>query len=188
MENACELLTVFQMFYYINGRFPLTNGLWMSFLIVSWGDGKVLEGEEEINLKQLYKMFKDTISYGLVSLQFLCALGIFFWVDKSILKSAITELYKNLLYETLGGARDLGFQVLSDLISKVSFQIKRSTLLNRKKEEEDNESNLKIKEERDFFEQPHQFQEEVVEDVFKSLEHTKLNIPTLNLKFRMLKQ
>ena len=148
----------------------------------------MLEGEEEINLKQLYEMFKDTISYGLVSLQFLCALGIFFGVDKSILKSAITELYKNLLYETLSGARDFGFQALSDLISKVSFQIKRSTLLNRKKEEEDNESNLKIKEERDFLEQPHQFQEEVVEDVFKSLEHKKLNIPTLNLKFRMLKQ
>ena len=91
------------------------------------------EGEEEINLKQLYEMFKDTISYGLVSLQFLCALRIFFGVDKSIPKSAITELYKNLSYETLSGARDFGFQALSDLISKVSFQIKRSTLLNRKK-------------------------------------------------------
>ena len=121
------------MFCYINGRFPLTNGLLMRFLIVLWGDGKVPEGEEEINLKQLYEMFKDTISYGLVSLQFLCALGIFFGVDKSIPKSAVTELYKNLSYETLSGARDFGFQALSDLISKVSFQIKRSTLLNRKK-------------------------------------------------------
>ena len=91
------------------------------------------EGEEEINLKQLHEMFKDTISYGLVSLQFLCALGIFFGVDKSIPKSAITELYKNLSYETLSGARDFCFQALSDLILKVSFQIKRSTLLNRKK-------------------------------------------------------
>ena len=38
VENAYELLTVFQMFYYLNGRFPLTNGL----LIVP--DGEVLEG------------------------------------------------------------------------------------------------------------------------------------------------
>ena len=27
VEKAYELLTVFQMFCYLNGRFPLTNGL-----------------------------------------------------------------------------------------------------------------------------------------------------------------
>ena len=27
IENAYELLTIFQMFYYLNGRLPLTNGL-----------------------------------------------------------------------------------------------------------------------------------------------------------------
>ena len=78
VENAYELLTVFQMFYYLNGRFALANGL----LIVP--DGEVSEGEEKINLKQLYNMLKNTSSHGLVSLQFLCALGIFFEVDKSI--------------------------------------------------------------------------------------------------------
>ena len=83
----------------------------------------------------------------------MCALGIFFGVDKSISKSAITDLCKNLSYETLSGARDLDFQAISDLISEVRFQIKRLTLLNRKrKEEKDNESNRKIKEERNFFE------------------------------------
>ena len=46
VENAYELLTVFQMFYYLNGRFPLTNGL----LIVP--DGEVPQGKEKINLKQ----------------------------------------------------------------------------------------------------------------------------------------
>ena len=74
VENTYELLTVFQMFYYLNGRFPLTNGL----LIVP--DGEVPEGREKINLKQLYEMFKDTNSHGLVSLQFLCADGIFLGV------------------------------------------------------------------------------------------------------------
>ena len=142
------------MFYYLNGRFPLTNGL----LIVP--DGEVPEGREKINLKQLYEMFKDTNSHGLVSLQFLCADGIFFGVDKSITKSAITELYKNLSYETLSGARDLDFQAVFDLILEVNFQIKRSTLLNRKRKEEDNESNLKIKEERDIFKLPDQFEED----------------------------
>ena len=67
------------------------------------------EGEEKINLKQLYERFKDKNSHGLVYLQFLCALEIFFRVDKSIPKSAITELYKNFSNETLSGARDLNF-------------------------------------------------------------------------------
>ena len=55
IENAYELLTIFQMFY-LNGRLPLTNGL----LVVP--NGKVPEGSEKINLKNLYKMFKDTHS------------------------------------------------------------------------------------------------------------------------------
>ena len=134
---AYELLTVFQIFCYLNGRFHMTNGL----LIIS--DGEVPESKEKINSKQLFEMFKDTSSHGLVCLQFLCALGIFFRIDKSIPKSAITELYKNLSYETLSSARDLYFQAVSDLILEVNFQIKRSTLLNRKRKEEDNESNLR---------------------------------------------
>ena len=67
------------------------------------------EGAEQLNLKLLYEMFKDTNSHGLVSLQFLCALRIFLEVDKSIPKSAITKLYKNLSYEILSGARDFNF-------------------------------------------------------------------------------
>ena len=55
IENAYELLTIFQMFY-LNGRLPLTNGL----LVVP--NGKVPEGSEKINLKNLYKMLKDTHS------------------------------------------------------------------------------------------------------------------------------
>ena len=97
---------------------------------------------------------------------------------KSISKSAITELYKSISYETLGGARDLDSQAVSDLILAVNLQIKRLTLLNKKrKEEEDNETNLNIKEERDFFEQPDQFEEELIEDLFKPLEHKKIEHP-----------
>ena len=110
--------TVFQMIYNLNERFPLTNAL----LIVT--DGEVLEGEEQINLKPnklktIAETFKDTNSHGLVSLQFLCELGIYLGVDKSLSKCAITELYKNLSHETLSGARDLDFQAVPDLISGV---------------------------------------------------------------------
>ena len=51
--------------------------------------------EEKINLKQLYDMFKNTNSHGIVSLPFL---GLFFdyFHDENR-----TELYKNLSYMTL---------------------------------------------------------------------------------------
>ena len=96
VENACELLTAFQMFYYLNGRFPLTNGL----LIFS--DAEVPEGTDKINLKLLYEMFKATNSYGIVSVQFLGALAIFLGVDISVPENAITitKLNKSLSYET----------------------------------------------------------------------------------------
>ena len=82
---------------------------------------------------------------------FICARNII-GLDISIPKNAITELYKNLSYETLSSARNLEFSAVSDLILEISFQIKRSTLLNRKrKEEEDEKSNVRINEEHDFF-------------------------------------
>ena len=130
IENAYEPLTIFQMFYYFNGRLCLTNGL----LIIP--DGGVPKGTEKINLKLLYEMFKDTESHRLVSIQFLCALGIFFGLDTSIPKYALTELYRNLSYETLSGARNLEFDVISDLVGERQFQIKNSTLLNMKRKED----------------------------------------------------
>ena len=38
-------------------------------------------------------------SHGLVSLQFLCAIGIFLGVDKSIPKSAITVVLKGFIWK-----------------------------------------------------------------------------------------
>ena len=105
------------MFYYFDGRLPLTNGL----LIVP--DREVPEYTEKINVKFLYEMFKDTQSYRLVSIQSLWALGIFFGLGISIPKYALTELYKNLSYLTLSGARNLEFEAISDLVGEISFQI-----------------------------------------------------------------
>ena len=63
IDNAFELLSNLQLFYHNNGRLPLTNGL----LIVP--DGEVPEGEEKINLNNLYEMFQSTKSHGLVYMQ-----------------------------------------------------------------------------------------------------------------------
>ena len=106
------------MFCYFSGKLRLTNGLLIG------PDGEVPKGTEKINLKNLYKMFKDTKSHGLVSIQFLYALGIILGLDISVPKNAITALYKNFSYEILSGARNREFSVISDLILEISFQLK----------------------------------------------------------------
>ena len=163
------------MFYYFNGRLPLTNGL----LIVP--DGGTHERTERINLKLLYEMFKDMKSHGLVSIQFLCVLGIFFGLQISIQKYAITELYKNLSYESLSDERDLEFEAISDLIGETSFKIKNSTLSNiKRKPEQDNKSSLDIKKSHNFFEEPaesEKFKEELEKDLYKDLEHKEIEEP-----------
>ena len=118
IENATKMLSNFRLFYYLNGRLPLTNSL------LTVPDGEAPDGTDKINLKNLYEMFRDTNSHGLVSLQFLDALGIFFGLDTFVPKNAITELYKNLSYETLSGARNFEFNAISDLLSGLSFMIK----------------------------------------------------------------
>ena len=75
IQDVHHLLTIFQMFYYLNGRLPITNGL------IFVPNGEVSEGMEKINLKNLYSMFRDTKSHGVVSLHFLCSLGILLVFD-----------------------------------------------------------------------------------------------------------
>ena len=84
IQDVHHLLTIFQMFYYLNGRLPFTNGL----IIVP--DGEVPETMQKIKPKNLYRMFGDTKSYGVVSLHFLCSPGIFFGLRPSVPKYALT--------------------------------------------------------------------------------------------------
>lgn len=73
----------------------------------------------------------------------------------------------------LSGAGDLEFQAILDLIAEMSFQIKNSTLLNiKRKEEQDEKSNLDINKSHSFVENLNQFTE-LKKDLFKDLEHKK---------------
>ena len=172
MDNSVELLSMFQLFYHKNGRLPLTIGL----IIVP--DGDVPEGEEKINFRNLYEMFRYTKSHGLVSIQFLDVLSIFFGVDLTQIKNSITELFKNLSYATLSGANNFDFDEISDLINALSFSIKIITLANRdRKEEED----LKKEEEiidSTFVPLPDPFEHDLINYQFENdLEHKKLENP-----------
>ena len=120
-------------------------------------------------------MFRDTKSHRIVSLHFLCSLGIFFGPRPSTPKYTLTELYQDLSYETLSGTKNLEFESVSDVISEMSFFMKQSTLANKKrKEKEDEKSIQEIKKTRHFVEKPDEFSEEVIDGLFKNLEHKKV--------------
>ena len=75
-------------------------------------------------------MFKDKKSHGLVSLQFLSTLNIFFGGDVSLSKDTITKLHKNLSLETLTGKQNIEFEKVSDLTAHINFKMKHSILSN----------------------------------------------------------
>ena len=116
IKDSTRLLNIFQDFYAATGSLPTFNEL----LIVPEGDA---QPEEIINLKQLYDLFKNTSSHGVVSLPILGLLFYFFKKEEDLVyvKRANTELYKNLSFMTLSGGRGLEFQAASDLIGQLSL-------------------------------------------------------------------
>ena len=169
MDNPVELLSAFQLFYHKNSRLPLTNGL----IVVP--DGDVPEGEQKINFKNLYKMSRYTKFHGLVSVQFLGVLSIFFGTDPAQIKNTISELYRNLSYTTLSGANDINFDEMSDLISALNFFIKKIILVNRnRKEKEGIKNEQEIIDSTTFVPLPDPFEEDLTDDQFENdLEHKK---------------
>ena len=71
-----------------------------------------------------------TFPWSSFSSVFRCTRNIFWYLN--IPTMAITELYRNLSYGTLSGARDFSFDSVSDLTSGINFKIKELTVLNRK--------------------------------------------------------
>ena len=100
VEDAQELMNIFQDFYTMIGRLPLSNSL----LVVPDGDAPP---DEKVNMRK---------SHGIVSLPFLGLLQYYLEEnDQSLIKNAISELCYNLGYSTLSGARDFNFNAVSDL-------------------------------------------------------------------------
>ena len=58
-----------------------------------------------------------------------------------MIKKSLTELYSNLPYITLSGARELEFNALSDLTAKISYLLKSATRLNIQEREESHAQN-----------------------------------------------
>ena len=85
IQDAHELMKIFQDFY--TGILPLSNSL----LVVPDGD---VPPDEKVNMRQLYDLYKNTKSVGLVSLPFLGLRQYYLEEnDQSLIKNAISELY-----------------------------------------------------------------------------------------------
>ena len=114
VNNAEDFMKIFQTFYELTGRLPLSNGL----LVIP--DSDQPPGEDRINMKILYEMFRYTNSHGLVSLPFLGLIQYYLEKNNHLLtKNALTELYSNVSYITRSGARDFRFEAVSDLVAKL---------------------------------------------------------------------
>ena len=71
-------------------------------------------------------MFRYTKSHGLVSIQFLSVLSLYFGAGTRESKNEIAELHKNLSYATLSGADNFNFDAIFDIISSLSFSVKKN--------------------------------------------------------------
>ena len=133
VEDAQELMKIFQDFYTLTGRLPLSNSL----LVVPDRDAPP---DEKVNMRQLYNLCKNTKSHGIVSLHLLGLLQYYLEEnDQSLIKNEISELYFNLGYSTLSGDTDFNFDAVSDLTASLSILSKHATLGNQKMRETEND-------------------------------------------------
>ena len=137
-----EILNIFQEFYSLNERLPLSNSL----LVVSDAD---VPPEEKLNMRQLYDLFKNTNSHGLVSIPFLELIQYYLEDnDQTSTKYAIGELYYNLSYEILFF---ILFDSISELSAILSILLKHACLGNRHLQEIENENLAKKNKQRKNF-------------------------------------
>ena len=88
-------------------------------------------------------------------------------------------MYKGLLYATFGG-NNFCFDAIFDLIGRLKFSTKKSTLANRdRKEIKDAEKAKEIIDTTTFVELPDLFEQQIADDLFKDLEHKKTKHPYL---------
>ena len=81
--------------------------------------------------------------------------------------NTISELYQNLTFETLSGAREIQFEWISDLFLNITYKLQHCILLNieKKKDSDTKKYNDLVKEIYDFDEKPSvddKFQEQIV--------------------------
>ena len=130
VENSIDLLNVFERFYKTTGHLPLPNGL------LTVPDGDAPPGEDRVNMKSLYEMFRHTNSDGHFW-------GLFNIILVLMILHKLKMLWLNyiktcLINITLSGAREFEFSAVSDLVARISYLIKAATLAKKDQMEKTN--------------------------------------------------
>ena len=130
VENSIDLLNVFERFYKTTGHLPLPNGL------LTVPDGDAPPGEDRVNMKSLYEMFRHTNSDGHFW-------GLFTIILVLMILHKLKMLWLNyiktcLINITLSGAREFEFSAVSDLVARISYLIKAATLAKKDQMEKTN--------------------------------------------------
>ena len=130
VENSIDLLNVFERFYKTIGHLPLPNGL------LTVPDGDAPPGEDRVNMKSLYEMFRHPNSDGHFW-------GLFNIILMLMILHKLKMLWLNyiktcLINITLSGAREFEFSAVSDLVARISYLIKAATLAKKDQMEKTN--------------------------------------------------
>ena len=117
---STELLMLFDLFYFVNGRFPSTT----AHTFIPRGNLPMEVNGKELNIKKLYEKFRGTNSHGLVSSLFLAGLNIFFSGDPEIRRKFLTEFYQNMTVNTFLTENSFTFDAFTDLVSRINILLR----------------------------------------------------------------
>ena len=102
----------------------------------------------------MYEFCRATKSHGLVSLQLLSALNLFFGGGIQNSRDEITELYQSLTFEILSGRKLLQLEKISDLSLHINIKLQESIIPNLyDKDKTAAKNNEKIEEKYNFLKQ-----------------------------------
>ena len=98
VESSKELLTIFSDFYFKTGRFPGVHNL----LNVPPGiNPPFIQKHDTLSPFEIHEKFNGSDAYGLISVQFLAALNVFFGGDKLNSQNVMSEYLHNLSLQAL---------------------------------------------------------------------------------------
>ena len=119
-ESPAELFNSFTMFYYLNGRFPFTDG----YLFVPGSQAPHGIIGVKLNLNELLAKFFMTGSKGLVSSPSITNILLFFAGNEKLAKDFLTEFYYNLSVEICSKDNNevLKFDASTDLCTKIGVR------------------------------------------------------------------
>ena len=151
VESATELLSIFDFFYIVNGRFPTAT----ANAFIPRADLTMEVNGEELNIKKLYEKFRTTNSHALVSSHLLAALNIFFGGDPELSRRFLTAFYQNMTVSSLSTDNAFTFDTFTDLSTSINLLLRtqRNQNINRMKVEDDN-TDLKLKTKYEFDDDP----------------------------------